>query len=296
MSERELREAADALRGSVVVAGCGPVGRDAVERLDPGDGVARIGDTTAATEARAAFVGVDLADPSPAAALARACAASGTVTVFVAAVEPRPAAEARTALATLGELADAVVLAPDDGDPAEGVAAGLRTLVRLVAGADAVNVDLADVETVVSAGGFAAVGTATDEDAMGAVEAAVEACGPADLDRATGALVHLAGGETLSVQDAGDAVAAVRDRLAEDSHVIWGAATAGNDEVTARLVLTGVLPVRPPAAAGEPCPRCERPLVGYRMGDRETVACDGCGFADIGASLGGDPLVPGDGP
>jgi phage terminase large subunit-like protein len=64
--------------------------------------------------------------------------------------------------------------------------------------------------------------------------------------------------------------------------------------VTARLVLAGVVPVRPPAEAGDPCPRCGAALVGYRMGDRETVACDGCGFADVTTPLGGDPLVPGE--
>ncbi|PSQ22381.1 hypothetical protein BRD04_04680 [Halobacteriales archaeon QS_9_67_17] len=301
MSEEDLREAADALRGSVVVAGCGEVGREAAAQVAV-EGVVARADDVVPDDARAAFVGVDLADPSPAVALARRCAAADTLAVLVAAVDPRPTAEARTALATLREAADAVVLSAGE-EPVAGTAAGLRTLVRLIAGSDDVNVDLADAETVVATGGFAAVGAATDPDPAAAMTAAVDACGPVSLTRASGALVHLEGERELSVQAAGDAVAAVRDRLVDGSHVIWGADTdadehregrAHDGEVTARVVLAGVVPVRPPAEAGDPCPRCGAALVGYRMGDRETVACDGCGFADVTTPLGGDPLVPGE--
>lgn len=301
MSEEDLRDAADALRGSVVVAGCGEVGREAAAEVAVGGVVARADDAIP-DDAQAAFVGVDLADPSPAVALARRCAATDTLAVLVAAVDPRPTAEARTALATLREAADAVVLSAGE-EPVAGTAAGLRTLVRLIAGSDDVNVDLADAETVVATGGFAAVGAATNLDPEAAMTAAVDACGPVSLTRASGALVHLEGDRELSVQAAGDAVAAVRDRLVDGSHVIWGADTdadehreggAHDGKVTARVVLASVVPVRPPAEAGDPCPRCGASLVGYRMGDRETVACDGCGFADVTTPLGGDPLVPGE--
>lgn len=286
----ELAAAAAALDGSVALIGAGRVGRAAADRVEVGGVVESVEGVP--TEARAAFVAVDPADPSPAVAFARRCPPELLV-VFVAAVPARVDGETRTGLATLRDAADAVVLAADDGDPVAGTAAALDALVRLVARTDTVNVDLADAETVLSAGGYAAVGTGTDPDPEVAVEAAVDAAGPVSLERATGAVVHLAGDRGLSVGAAGEAVDAVRERLADGAHVVWGAATEG-DDVTARLVLAGVVPVRAPAAAGDPCPRCGDGLVGYRLGDRETVACDGCGFADVQAPLGGDPLVPGD--
>lgn len=292
MDERDIEAVAEDLRDAVVVAGTGPSGRAAAARVRESDAVEPT-DATVPDGARAVLAAADLADPSPAVALAGRCGPE-TLVLLVVAVTPRPDAGARTALATLREAADAVVVVPDDGDPVGATATGLRTLVRLLDESDAVNVDLADVETIVSAGGFAAVGTAADADATAAAGVALDACGPVSLDRATGALVHLDGGAGLSVADAGDAVAAVRDALAGTGHVIWGAATDGDDDTTTvRVVLAGVLPVRPAPEAGEACPRCDEPLVSYRMGDRETVACDACGFADVATALGGDLLVPG---
>jgi hypothetical protein len=295
----ELAATLAALDGSVALTGIGRVGRQAADRVAVAGVVARAAGIP--RDARAALVAVDPADPSPAVAFARRCPPA-TLVVFVAAVPGRVDGGTRAALATLRDAGDAVVLAADDGDPVAGTAAALDALVRLVARTDAVNVDLADAETVLSAGGYAAVATGADPDPEAAVEAALAATGPVSLDRATGAVVHLDGGG-LSVGAAGAAVDAVRERLADGAHVVWGAATdAGGEEadgaegeraVTARLVLAGVVPVRPPATAGEPCPRCGSDLVGYRLGDRETVACDDCGFADVGAPLGGDPLVPG---
>ncbi|MFC7234492.1 hypothetical protein [Halosegnis marinus] len=287
MDEEEIASVAADLRDAVVVTGTGPVGNAAAARVRERDAL----EPTAATvpdSARAVLAAVDPADPSPAVALAERCDPE-TLVVFVAAVPERPEAGARTALATLHEAADTVVLVPDRGDAAAATATGLDTLVRLVGGSDSVNVDLADVETTVAAGGFAAVGTATDADATAAALDALDACGPVSLARATGALVHLDGGSGLTVADAGEAVAAVRDALAGGSHVIWGAATDGDDDATTvRVVLAGVVPVRPPPEAGDDCPRCGATLVAYRMGDRETVACDGCGFADVAAALGGE--------
>lgn len=297
--EEGLDAAAEALDGSVALTGTGRVGRAAADRVAVGGVVARAAGIP--VDARAALVAADPADPAPAVAFARRCPRE-TLVVFLTAVPERVGGETRAALATLHEAGDAVVLAADEGDPVAGTTAALETLVRLVARTDAVNVDLADAETVLAAGGYAAVGTGTNSDPTDAVTAALAAAGPISLDRATGAVVHLAGGRALSVRAAGDAVEAVRDRLADRAHVVWGAATdaaaepATEDEgrVTARLVLAGVVPVRPPATAGEPCPRCGSTLVGYRLGDRETVACDDCGFADVEAPLGGDPLVPGE--
>ncbi|MFB6118160.1 hypothetical protein [Halosegnis sp.] len=295
--EQALDTAVAALRDSLVVTGCGPTGESAAAQVATDDPVVTREPSPAA---RAAFIGVDLAAPTPALEIGRELAAAGTFVVCVAAVPPRPDADGRRTLAELRAAVDAVVLVGGT-DPVADTAAGLATLIRLVAGADEVNLDLADVETTVGAGGFAAVGTAQAADPEEAVAAALDACGPVSLERATGALVHLTGGRELSVQAAGDAVAAVRDQLVDGSHVIWGAGATEADTdaetekpVTAWVVLAGVIPVRPPVSAGDPCPRCGEQLVGYRLSDRETVACDGCRFADVTAPLGGEPLVPGE--
>lgn len=295
--EDDLAAVVAALDGSIALTGTGRVGRAAADRVEPGGVVARTEGVPA--DARAAFIAVDPSDVSPAVAFARRCPPTVLV-VFIAAVSARVDGGVRAALATLRDAGDAVVLAADDGDPVAGTTAALAALVRLVSQTDAVNIDLADAEMMLSTGGYAAVGTGAAADPETAVEAAVDAAGPVSLDRATGAVVHLAGGQEVSVQAAEEAVDAVRARLAEGAHVVWGTATdassafVDNPTITTRLVLAGVAPIHPPARAGEPCPRCGHDLVGYRLGDRETVACDDCGFADVETPLGGDPLVPGE--
>jgi len=158
-----------------------------------------------------------------------------------------------------------------------------------------VNIDLADARTVCTDGSLAVLtgGTAPLE-AGGpgtAVQRAFEEI-PASIDAAQGsnALVSVAGGPEMSIGDAVAAVRAVRGELGDVEELIWGVAVedALADRVTVDVVVDDV-PYRPPLSAGDPCRRCGAVLAAYTLGERTTLACEACGFADLSMSLDDPP-------
>ena len=251
----DLREAADALGGSVVVCGLG----DHAGRL-----------------AGAEFRDPDAADEGDEATAAlRALAA---LDAFAVAVVPAAAAGG-DALAAVRESVDAVLLA--EGDAVE---AAIRAFLATVQEPGFVNLDLTDAETVLSAG-VAALGTGTaDRDAPAAAVASAFDGPPNGVDAtdASAVLVDVVVDPATSIAAATDVIAAVRERIGADANVIWGGAVdeAAADELAVRLVVAGVRHA-PPLADGEPCPRCGEPLSTYRFGASETVSCDGCGYSGI---------------
>ena len=280
----ELREAADALDGSVVVCGLGAYAdrlagasfRNAryasAENL-----LAEAADASGAGPGPPAAVVVALDPDEDDEAIETPRALAG-LDAFAVAVVPAVAAEG-DALAAVRDAVDAVLLA--EGDAVE---AAVRALLATVREPGFVNLDLTDAETVLSAG-VAALGTGTaDRDAPGSAVAAAFDGLPAGVDAtdASAVLVDVVVDPATSVAAATDAIAAVRDRVGADANVIWGGAVdeAAADELAVRLVVAGVRHA-PPLAAGDPCPRCGAALSAYRFGARETLSCDGCGYSGI---------------
>ena len=280
----ELREAADALDGSVVVCGLGAYAdrlagasfRNAryasAENL-----LAEAADASGAGPGPPAAVVVALDPDEDDEAIETPRALAG-LDAFAVAVVPAVAAEG-DALAAVRDAVDAVLLA--EGDAVE---AAVRALLATVGEPGFVNLDLTDAETVLSAG-VAALGTGTaDRDAPGSAVAAAFDGLPAGVDAtdASAVLVDVVVDPATSVAAATDAIAAVRDRVGADANVIWGGAVdeAAADELAVRLVVAGVRHA-PPLAAGDPCPRCGAALSAYRFGARETLSCDGCGYSGI---------------
>jgi len=76
-------------------------------------------------------------------------------------------------------------------------------------------------------------------------------------------------------------LSAIRERIGRDAHLIWGGAVdeTVEDEVRLQLVAADV-DYTPPVAAGDPCPRCGETVTSYTLGEKTTLACEGCGFAD----------------
>jgi cell division GTPase FtsZ len=280
----ELREAADALDGSVVVCGLGAYAdrlagasfRNAryasAENL-----LAEAADASGAGPGPPAAVVVALDPDEDDEAIETPRALAG-LDAFAVAVVPAVAAEG-DALAAVRDAVDAVLLA--EGDAVE---AAVRALLATVQEPGFVNLDLTDAETVLSAG-VAALGTGTaDRDAPGSAVAAAFDGLPAGVDAtdASAVLVDVVVDPATSVAAATDAIAAVRDRIGADANVIWGGAVdeTAADELAVRLVVAGVRHA-PPLAAGDPCPRCGAALSAYRFGARETLSCDGCGYSGI---------------
>lgn len=324
--ETDIRAAADELGASVVVLGSGDAGASAVEAFGALDGPERsvaatavvveddpglsgqpadaepdepeagspaaVTDAVAAalSDATAAFVATELGDPA-ATTLLRSADATGGLTVALVALPPDLRTEEWDALAELRETADSVLLVPvtRDEESADRLLAAVTDLLDLVGTAGIVNLDLADLTTVLDAADLAMSGSGTGPRKAGAtaaVEAAVGAHTRLGVRHAPTVLVNVAGGEDMSVDLAGSAIEAVRDRVADDAHVIWGATVdeALDGRLRVDLVVGGVYLV---PQAGDACPRCGATLADYALGDRSTVACGDCGFANLATRLGG---------
>jgi cell division GTPase FtsZ len=169
---------------------------------------------------------------------------------------------------------------------------GAFDFVRILRRPGHVNLDLADARSVLTEGSLAVLGGGTASLGTGgsrrAVQRAFEQL-PSSIDAAAGsaALVSVAGGPTMSIGDAVTAARAVRTEAGAIDDLIWGVAVedALVDQVTVDVVVDDIA-YSPPLSAGDPCQRCGAALTEYTFGERQTLACEACGFADLSTSLG----------
>jgi cell division protein FtsZ len=122
----------------------------------------------------------------------------------------------------------------------------VKGMAELVTKAGLVNLDFADIRAVMGDGGVALIGVGesdTEDRAREAVEKAVN--NPlldVDISGANGALINVAGGSDMKLDEAKTVVEAISERLAEDARIIWGAQISEDLEGTIRvmLIVTGV--------------------------------------------------------
>lgn len=172
------------------------------------------------------------------------------------------------------------------------VVGGAFDFARMIHRPGHINLDLADARTVLTDGSLAALASGTASlETDGSSEAVRRAFTqlPPSIDMTPGSdvLVSLVGGPKMSIDDAIAAVQAVRQAAGDTETLIWGVATddALADRVTVGVVVDDIA-YRPPLSAGDPCRRCGAALSVYTLGERTTIACQGCGFADLSTSLG----------
>ncbi len=110
-----------------------------------------------------------------------------------------------------------------------------------------VNVDYADLRTVLGAGGVAMVGIGESDNSQDRVKEAVEEAinSPlidADISDASGALVRIVGDSHMSVQEAQMAVDLVQKKINKTAKIIWGASVDPemDNMVQVLVVLSGV--------------------------------------------------------
>jgi len=109
-----------------------------------------------------------------------------------------------------------------------------------------VNLDFADLKTVMKRGGVAMIGLGEAEGDNKAVNAVVEALNSplleVDISEATGALVNVTGGEDMTISEAERVVEEIYSRVDPNARIIWG--TTVDPElkrnIRAMLVITGV--------------------------------------------------------
>ena len=122
----------------------------------------------------------------------------------------------------------------------------VKGIAELVTKAGLVNLDFADIRTVMANGGVALIGVGesdTENRAVESVEKAIQ--NPlldVDISGASGALINVAGGEDMTLDEARKVVETISERLDEDARIIWGAQIYKDLENTIRtmLVITGV--------------------------------------------------------
>lgn len=285
-----LQAIVDSLGAAVVVAGCGAAGGRAAERFDAvgdGDGPAatrmvidpspspRPTPDVVADRASDAAAVLVLTEPGDTAAVevARAMRAAGAFVLTVAAVPPwGPSPDERAGLDAVREAGDGVLVVPT-GDPTTGLREAARALVSLVGRSELVNLDLADVRTVLDDGGDALLLSGEAAGVGNAVAAALRATPPeVDVGGSAAALVHFAGDPSMGVAATGDAIERVRERLADGAHIIWGAAVEPGEGVIARLLVAGV---RVEPAGPSVCAGCDESVATLR------AVCPHCGQLEL---------------
>ncbi len=122
----------------------------------------------------------------------------------------------------------------------------VQGIVNLVTTPAYVNVDFADIRQILKRGGSSVIGVGEGEGPDRIEDALRESLAYSLLDiqimDAKAALIHIAGGETLSLEEIQRCVRAVTNEIGKDAHIIWGThidkSLGSKVEVT--IILSGV--------------------------------------------------------
>ncbi len=136
----------------------------------------------------------------------------------------------------------------------EVLAGSVKGIAELVTKSGLVNVDFADLRTILSDAGFAVIGLgeasldAKQEDrARLAVDTALNSpLLDADVSTSTKALINVIGGEDMSLKEAEYVVAETARRINPNAHIIWGARVDDNIKKSSMRVLVVLGGVRFP--------------------------------------------------
>ncbi|HUR63616.1 MAG: cell division protein FtsZ [Thermoplasmata archaeon] len=168
---------------------------------------------------------------------------------------------AEAGLARLRDVCDTVIVIPNDKllelAPRLPLAAAFKAadevLMRSIKGITEmitkpglVNLDFADLKTIMKKGGVAMIGLGESDSQDRARDAVLEALNSplldVDISDATGALVNVVGGPDMTLAEAQQVVQEIYDRINKDARIIWGSSVDPSLDRTIRamLVITGV--------------------------------------------------------
>jgi len=122
----------------------------------------------------------------------------------------------------------------------------VKGITELVTKNGLINLDFADVKSVMSDGGLAMIGLGESDSENKAEESVERALNnpliDVDISNATGALVNVTGGPSMTLEDAKKIVSKVSEHLDEDAKLIWGAQIVEDLDKIIRtmVVITGV--------------------------------------------------------
>mgnify|MGYP001574455574 FL=1 len=122
----------------------------------------------------------------------------------------------------------------------------VKGIAELITKTGLVNLDFADIRTVMGKGGVAMIGVGESDSENRAVEAVGKAINnpllDVDITGATGALINVAGGPDMTLQEAKKVVQSVSEKLSENARIIWGAQISDDLSKMLRtlIIVTGV--------------------------------------------------------
>jgi len=122
----------------------------------------------------------------------------------------------------------------------------VKGIAELVTKTGLVNLDFADIKTVMGKAGVAMIGVGESDSENRALESLEKAINnpllDVDITGANGALINICGGTNLTLEEAKKIVSVITERLDEDARIIWGAQISEDLENTIRtlIIVTGV--------------------------------------------------------
>lgn len=168
---------------------------------------------------------------------------------------------AETGLKRLRDICDTVIVIPNDKllDIVPNLALNaafkvadevlmrsIKGITEMITKPGLVNLDFADLKTVMKRGGVAMIGLGEAEGENKAVNAVVEALNSplleVDISEATGALVNVTGGDDMTISEAERVVQEIYSRIDQNARIIWGTTIDSSlkRNIRAMLVITGV--------------------------------------------------------
>ncbi|MFW5965227.1 MAG: cell division protein FtsZ [Halodesulfurarchaeum sp.] len=212
--------------------------------------------------------------------VAKAAREAGALTIAVVTTPFTAEGEVRRTNAEAGlerlrDVADTVIVVPNDrlldsvgqlpvrqafkvSD--EILMRSVKGITELITKPGLVNLDFADVRTVMERGGVAMIGLGEADDNGSAVTSVKEALRSplldVDIAGANSALVNVTGGPDMSIEQAEGVVEEIYDRIDPDARIIWG--TSIDEELDGHMrtmvVVTGVKSPQIYGRQGEPAP------------------------------------------
>ncbi|HII72346.1 TPA: cell division protein FtsZ, partial [Candidatus Woesearchaeota archaeon] len=122
----------------------------------------------------------------------------------------------------------------------------VKGIAELITKAGLVNLDFADIRTVMGKGGVALIGVGESDSENRAQEAVEKAINnpllDVDVSGATGALINICGGPDMTLEEARKIVETISDKLDPEAKIIWGAQISEDlqNVIRTMLIITGV--------------------------------------------------------
>jgi cell division protein FtsZ len=158
-----------------------------------------------------------------------------------------------------------------------------------------INLDFADVKTIMSGMGMAMMGTGTADGENRAVEAARRAISSpllegTSVEGARGVIINITGGPDLSLMEVSDASTIIQEAADEDANIIFGAVVdptlSGTVKIT--VIATGFVPA---VAASYGTSTAQTPIDMSHYADQTRIRPDASGVPIVGDRSGASRLA-----